>query len=275
MAVDAHMRRRKTAKATVWRQLEARLNMYRLHLNRLFDVVALKADQNLPTFDPIETAPEDAARLVRMQWKMPVGPVASLTGWIESAGCVVVEEDFRTARVDGLSQWVDDHPVMLINRQSPTDRTRLTLAHELAHLCLHSLDVTETVEQDANAFAAEFLMPAEMIRPQLRNITLGRLHDLKREWGVSMQALIERAHSLRLLRPTQRTYLYKQLSMKGWRTTEPVSDELPPERPALPAEIGKAMSAAGLSDDEIAAMAGFADPADNPFRWSPRRLHAV
>jgi hypothetical protein len=27
---------------------------------------------------------------------MPVGPVHDLTGWIEAAGCVVIEEDFGT-----------------------------------------------------------------------------------------------------------------------------------------------------------------------------------
>ena len=62
----------------------------------------------------------------------------------------------------------DDYPVILINATSPTDRKRLTIAHELGHLVLHSVDVTEELEIEANWFAAEFLMPAEVIRPQLR-----------------------------------------------------------------------------------------------------------
>ncbi len=175
MAVDAHMRRRKTAKPTIWRQLEAKLNMYRLHTRYLFEEVSLQAEQIVPRFDPVETLPEDAARLTRMQWRMPVGPVYDLTGWIEASGCVVIEEDFDTARVDGLSQWVGDHPVILMNISSPTDRKRLTLAHEVGHLCLHSVEVTEDMEAEANAFAAEFLMPAEVIRSQLRNLSIGRL----------------------------------------------------------------------------------------------------
>src|SRR4051812_17336578 len=36
MGIDAHMRRQATAKATVWRQLEAKLNMYRMHARYLF-----------------------------------------------------------------------------------------------------------------------------------------------------------------------------------------------------------------------------------------------
>ena len=131
-----------------------------------------------------------------MQWRMPIGRVRGLASWVESAGCLIIEHDFGTERVDGLSQWVDDHPLLFINRTVPTDRKRLTIAHELGHLCLHTHEVGEDVEGEANRFAAEFLMPAEVIKPQLRNISLGRLIDLKRLWGVSMQALIERAYTL-------------------------------------------------------------------------------
>lgn len=101
MAVDAHMRRRATARATVWRHLEARLNKYRMHSFLLFEQVSMQATNQVPTFDPVDTPPATAARLVRMQWRMPVGPVADLVQWLEAAGVMVIEEDFGTARVDG------------------------------------------------------------------------------------------------------------------------------------------------------------------------------
>ncbi|MBO8188824.1 helix-turn-helix domain-containing protein [Streptomyces spirodelae] len=276
MAVDAHMRKRATAKATKWRQLEARLNVYRMHVRHLMEEVSLRAQQRFPTFDPIDTDPADAARMVRMQWRMPIGPVPSVTPWVEAAGCVVLAEDFGTSRIDGLSQWVDDHPLILINRVAPIDRLRLTIGHELGHLCLHSSEVTLTMEDDANRFAAEFLMPAEVIRPQLRNLTLGRLHDLKREWGTSMQALIERAHELKAISTEKRTNLYKSLSSKGWRTKEPLSDELTPEVPKLAQSIGEAMANQGLTREEIALIAGFADPSRNTIFTPPeKRLRAL
>jgi Zn-dependent peptidase ImmA (M78 family)/DNA-binding XRE family transcriptional regulator len=276
MAVDAHMRRRQTAKPTIWRQLEAQLNMYRLHTRQLFEEVGLQAEQTLPRFDPVETPAVDAARLVRMQWRMPVGPVRDLAGWMEAAGCILIEDDFDTARVDGLSQWVDDHPVVMLNRLSPTDRKRLTMGHELGHLCLHSVDVTEDIETQANAFAAEFLMPAETIRPQLRNLTIGKLYDLKREWGVSMQALTERAHNLKVITPAQRASFYKKFSAMGWRTREPVSDELSPETATLPRRIGDALIEKGLTLEEIAHLAGYsgADVA-HPFQPTGPRLRTV
>jgi hypothetical protein len=182
LAIDSHMRRQKTTKDTLWRRLEARLNMYRLHASLLFEEVSLRATNIIPTFDPEETQPAAAALIARAQWKMPIGPVLHLIRWLEAAGCIIIEEDFGTTRVDGLSQWIGDHPVILINSGLVTDRKRLTLARELGHLCLHSSIATADMEEEANAFAAEFLMPEHVIRPELRNLSLGKLIDLKREW---------------------------------------------------------------------------------------------
>lgn len=275
-AIDAHMHRRATARATVWRQLEAQLNMVRQHARFVYEDIDVRMEHVFPTFDSLFTEPEDAARMTRMQWRMPVGPVRSLTAWIEAAGCLIVERDFGTERVDGLSQWVDDHPIMLINQTAPTDRKRHTLAHELGHLCLHTQDLGDDPEEDAERFAAEFLMPAAVIRPQLRNLTLGRLRDLKRVWGVSMQALIERAHQLKTLTSAARIALYKQLSARGWRRREPVSDELTPERPTLATKIGEALAQRGFNQFEIARFTGFREPSiDNPFLPPVQGLRAV
>ncbi len=276
LAVGAHMRRRATAKATQWRRLEAQLNLYRLHAQRLFDAVQLHVELTVPWFDPFEYEPDTAARLLRMQWRMPSGPVRDLTGWMEAAGCLIIIADFGTARIDGLSQWSDSQPVIMLNSIPPTDRQRLTLAHELGHLCLHSQGVPDDVEADATAFAAEFLMPADTIRPQLRNLTTGRLHDLKRHWGVSMQALTERAYRLKTISASQRTSLYKRFSKLGWRTHEPVSNELAPEQPRLATEIGQALIARGLTDSEASAICGFtSDNPDNPFLADTARLRLV
>ncbi|MEU6266221.1 helix-turn-helix domain-containing protein [Saccharopolyspora shandongensis] len=71
LAVDSHMRRQKTTKASVWRRPEARLNKQRLHASLLFEEVSIRAEQTVPTFDPIETSPAEAALMVRAQWRMP------------------------------------------------------------------------------------------------------------------------------------------------------------------------------------------------------------
>jgi Zn-dependent peptidase ImmA (M78 family)/DNA-binding XRE family transcriptional regulator len=275
LAVDAHMRRQKTTKASAWRQMEARLNLLRVHASFLFEEVSIASEQHVPAFDPEFTEPEDAAKMVRAQWRMPMGPVVNLTRWMESAGCLVFEEDFGTQRIDGLSQWVDDHPVILINANSAPDRKRLTKAHELGHLVLHSNAPTEHMEDEANRFAAEFLMPADEIRHELRGLDLGKLRELKREWGVSMQALLERAYRMGLVTTDARTKFYKMMNARGWKTNEPDIEFLVAEKPALPVHIGKALRTQGFTDEQAARIAGYADPSENPFRPEGSRLRVV
>lgn len=272
MAVDAHMRRRATAPATVWKRLEARLNMYRMHASLMSEEVAIRSDRRIPTFDPVDVDPAAAARMVRMQWQMPVGPVKNLFRWLEAAGCVVIEEKFGTPRVDGMSQWVNGIPLMLLNADAPTDRKRLTAAHELGHLVLHSEEIVEDPEEQANEFAAEFLMPIDVIRPQLRGLQITKLPDLKRQWGVSMAAIIERSYRAGFMRKEQRTQMYKVFSMRGWRKNEPGSDHLPPEVPALTTAIHDALLGRGLTGEEIAKIAGFASSEENRL-YQARRSH--
>lgn len=273
VAVDAHMRRRATAKASQWRRHEAQLNEYRLHARTLFEEISLNAEQIVPRFDGDD--PEPAARMVRMQWQIPVGPVRTLIHWLEAAGCLVLVEDFGTSRLDGLSQWIDDHPVILINAAMPTDRIRWTLAHELGHLVLHSEYVTGDVEAEADEFAAEFLMPAESIRVSLTRPNLGKLIDLKHEWGVSIAALIQRSHTLRTITAADRTRLFKMLSTRGFRMTEPGSDRIPPERPRLPQHLRAALAAKGLTPTEIAHLTGYRSDGDNRLLPTAAHLRAV
>jgi Zn-dependent peptidase ImmA (M78 family) len=151
----------------------------------------------------------------------------------------------------------------------PVDRKRWTLAHELGHLVLHSEFVTGDVEAEADEFAAEFLMPGEMIRPALRKPKLGTLIDLKQEWGVSIAALIQRACSLQAITLTERTRLFKLLSAKGFRIVEPGSDQLVPEQPRLLGHLRESLENRGLDAEEIAHIAGFRCAADNTLMPTP------
>lgn len=280
MAMDAHMRRRATAPTAVWKQLEASLNMCRWHVGRLFESIALHTDTTVPRFDVDEYDPATAARIVRMQWQMPAGPVRQLTPWLEAAGCVVVVKDFGNKRIDGLSQWAGAVPIVMINGAMPTDRRRLTMAHELAHLVMHtsSMGPDDDVEDQANAFAAEFLMPSDFIRPQLRNLKTGQLPGLKAQYGVSMQAVVERAYRFGYMTATQRTSMYKMFSARGWRASEPGSDALPPETPHLLATVASDLASTGHTSKEIAAIAGYAGPERNellPLTREPGHLRAL
>ena len=252
LAAEAHMRRRATASASQWKTAEAQLNMLRTQVGALAETVDIEPSLYLPAVDPEDISPESAADLVRDQWHMPIGPVQHLARWMEAAGIVIIEKALGTRRIDGLSQRIGMVPVVVLNSEAPADRKRLTMAHELGHLVMHGEYASADAETEANQFAAELLMPRSAIKPYLRNVTLSRLFDLKREWMVSAQALLERAYALGYLTREQRTKLYKEFSRRGWRIKEPYSADLPEDSPSFLSHLIKSMSSAGLEDSEIA-----------------------
>lgn len=277
IAADAHMRRQKTTKASDWKLAEAKLNLYRMRAAFLLQRVPMTSQNHVPTFDPDDTTPADAARILRAQWKMPIGAVRNLTRWVESAGVIVVEQDFGTHRMDGLSQWASDYPVVMINSALPADRKRLTLAHELGHLVLHNTYIDADVEAQANEFAAELLMPAHIIESEFRNLTPAKLLAMKQVWGVSMQAIYERAYRMGKVSTGDRQRFYRSMNARGWKVNEPGSDRIPPETPELAQSIGEMLvSKAGLSREEAAGLIGHRVADNETVFLSPqKRLRAI
>src|SRR5262249_11776856 len=145
--------------------------------------------------------PEDAARSLRETWMLPRGPINNMVELLERNGAVIVPCDFGTDLLDALSQRIDGMPILIfVNINAPADRLRLTLAHELAHMVLHTTTLRDDdqMEQEADEFAGAFLLPAEDIRPQLRRgLDLRHLANMKSYWKVSMAAIAVRADRLR------------------------------------------------------------------------------
>lgn len=275
IAADAHMRRQKTAKPSDWKRLEARLNSLRMHSSYLLERIPLRPEHHVIQVDPDEHEPADAAGMLRAAWRMPFGAVRNLVRWVEAAGVVIVEEGLGTHRIDGMSQWAGEHAVIVLNASLPVDRKRLTIAHELGHLVLHSTYLDADVEEQANQFAVEFLMPQHIIEPELTNLTLGKLLDMKVEWGASMQAIFERAYRLGRVTSEERQRFYRQMNSRGWKTREPGSDLLTAEVPELAMSIGRRLERSGLSDAEIRSLIGIDSSSTNVFRGRERTLRAV
>ena len=180
--------------------------------------------------------PQKIARTVRAYWQLPQGPIFNMTQTIEQCGGVAFAHNFGTLHVDGFShRSLNLPPLFHLNRYAPSDRWRWTLAHELGHIVMHTeLEGTaKQLEEQANAFAGEFLAPANQIRPMLRNLTVPELASLKRIWKISMQALLMRAYNLEAITDRQRRALYMKLSQAGYRTREPETLDPPREFPEL------------------------------------------
>lgn len=217
-------RKLRTLPAAQLRQVQAQINIMRVQVKRLMRGVEIRAPRPFPRFDVDEVGgPEEAARLTRRAWRLPLGPIVNLVRSIEAAGGVVIPVSFATAKVSAAAQWpVDDsRPYFFVNAGHPGDRQRFSLAHEVAHVVLHSFPDPEQ-EAQADRFAAELLMPADEIRPQLRpKLTPSRLIELKRYWKVAMSAIIMRAGQLETISEKEKTSLYKLMGARGWRTREP------------------------------------------------------
>jgi len=152
-------------------------------------------------------------------------PVKQIIKKLENIGVVVVSIPLEIHEHDGFSVWIEDRPVIVLSRGKSGDRQRRTVVHEMMHLaCHYSLagNNLDEIEDEADILTNEFLLPAEVIKQEIISpVTLSDLADLKTRWGVSIQSLVERAYELEIITINQRKYLYKQISQKNWRTSEP------------------------------------------------------
>lgn len=192
--------------------------------------------------DLFDDDPEKIARSVRAAMNIPPGPIFNLTETLERSGCMIVAHEFDSRQIDGFSQRPKYPPCFLhLNSQLPPDRWRWTLAHELGHVVMHfePMASPKEVERQANLFAAEFLAPAREIAPQLDGLTFQKLGALKREWKISMQALITRACHLGAISQGQRRTMFIRLSKAGYRTREPETLDPPVEKPSAMAFLAK------------------------------------
>ncbi len=178
--------------------------------------------------DHLDDSPERAAQLVRKSWGIESGPVEHLIRLLENRGILVVFSPEQAASVDAYSFDSRLRPVVVLNPiKRDYYRQRFDSAHELGHLVMHcdAEPGGRIVEDQANRFAAEFLMPADQIRHVLPTGMGGNawrtLAQLKEQWGVSIQALLYRARSLGVLSDVSYRNAMRTISNRGWRRNEP------------------------------------------------------
>jgi len=229
-------RKRVDMPAKILRRIHAVLNLTRIRIDRL-----LLAGDISPAFELMRMSveecgsPEEIAHRMRALLHIPMGPIANLTAAVEDAGVIIALHKFGSSRTDAVSEWVPGHkPTILMNSDESIggDRYRWTLAHELGHLIMHRMP-TDNMEDEANRFASEFLMPANEIKHQLRNVRLATLAALKSVWRVSMAALLERAKQLRTITSSQYRYMRINLGKLGYLQREPAELDISMEKPTL------------------------------------------
>ncbi len=186
---------------------------------------------NTLTQDDIEELANQTREALRLA---PDKPIPHLTRVLERAGVaiapLVLTDDPEDAPAGGghfgVSYWGGlDAPALIgYFSGSQGDRERFTLAHEVAHLVLHTFRPrADDPEGEANRFAGALLVPqirAESCISEKKPLT--EYARMKATWGISIQALIQRGAALGLIGETRKRSLFVQLSAKGWRKNEPV-----------------------------------------------------
>ncbi len=226
-------RKRQNVPQRVLNKIYAQIEIRIKHIAAL--LVSIEVPSNVPKMDVDEYGDhvEEIARAIRACWQLPRGPVKDVTKTIEDAGGIIITFDFETPLVDAISRWVPGlPPLFFVNERIPKDRYRLSLAHELGHMVMHS-NPTPDIEEQAFRFGAEFLLPEREVMMDLRDLSLPKLANLKRYWKVSMAALLKRAEGIHTISSNQARYLWSQMSRAGYKSREPIELDVSGEQPCL------------------------------------------
>jgi Zn-dependent peptidase ImmA (M78 family) len=176
----------------------------------------LKRIRRLRTLQQIRT---EAERLLNAAGIS--SPPVDLKAIARMLGASIRYEPFE-GEISGVLYKDQKNAIIGVSSLHHPNRQRFTLAHEIGHLVLHELDVhvdkgfrmvlrdsksataTDPLEIEANRFAAELLMPSDMVRGDARRFLRdfeedSELQALAKRYGVSTQALAFRLSNLRIL----------------------------------------------------------------------------
>lgn len=179
------------------------------------------------------------AEFIRTFWRLGDNPIQNVMRLLEEKGFVVSNIKRNTTKVDAFGSQVEINSnkyyiIMTEGTKTSFYRQQFSLAHELGHWLMHSevdpqnLDKDEykKMEQEANEFASQFLLPASAFMKDIRTnpLDLEYYISLKKKWNVSIAMMIMRTKALGLISGEDYTRLQRQISYRKWRTAEPLDE---------------------------------------------------
>jgi Zn-dependent peptidase ImmA (M78 family)/DNA-binding XRE family transcriptional regulator len=255
------------------KRIDTLMNIYGERINRLMASVDVEYLELKDFLVEDFGSPEEVARIVRQYLRLPRGRIENMTEIIERFGIVIIPYNFINRKFSGASLYANTK-IMFIN-EMPPDRWRFTLAHELGHLVMHAFPKPDTpVEEEADRFASEFLMPEADISQHLTFLDLERLASLKLYWKTAMSSILKRANTLGKISDRQYRSFWEKLGKKGvTRLKEPKELEPNSEPPTLLKEIVEFhISDLNFSADELAEKV-FLDESEFSTLFLPQKRH--
>ncbi len=187
------------------------------------------------TVEKVEDS-EAAAEHLRELWNLGSDPILDIAATLENHFLSILEIE-ASEKFDGISAVAYDggqvKAAAIVTRGGiPGERQRLNLAHELGHLVLR-VSVAVDEEKAAFRFGGAFMAPADRLLTEVgRKRALLQTEELlllKRQFGMSLQALLYRLRDLDVITESYYRQWCKEINRRGWRKHEP--SELPPEKP--------------------------------------------
>ncbi|MEY3499601.1 MAG: hypothetical protein RL308_1270 [Bacteroidota bacterium] len=148
---------------------------------------------------------ENAVNILLEKWKIGFNALPNVIELLEDKEIKVIELD-ANLEFDGLSGWANNKiPLIVVNKNFPIERKRLTALHELGHLMLSFADGLEhkVIENLCHRFAGAMLMPKETFLLEIgdnrKRISIPELIAIKETYGISIQAIMARARNLDII----------------------------------------------------------------------------
>ena len=171
---------------------------------------------------------EQAALRLRRKWDIGLQPIFSVYELLQQYGIRVLELDFGTMAIDGISAIAGtDTPIIIINTRKnlTTERKRFTALHELAHLLFRLRPLTPKAHADylaampplpyqatekcpdtetlCHRFGNAMLLPAPCLYRRIgttrTTVAIEELVSIRERYGISIAAIVHRLHDLRVI----------------------------------------------------------------------------
>jgi Zn-dependent peptidase ImmA (M78 family) len=228
--IDCHFRHRQAITKTEKSLMRGQLYFYSRLVGALRHFVRLPRT-NLPRVTLYDLrSVEQIAGEVRRLWGISASkPIDQLCRLIENAGIPIVFHTAQLAHVDAASHPGDAAVILVRRRNCGATRINSDVGHELGELIFYpSSNATVQHEKKMNRFVGALLMPESGFVPHftVRPFTISHLWELKKTWGASLSAIVQRALEIGLLSESEFVSWKRRFAARGWSRLEPNEPQL-------------------------------------------------
>ena len=191
--------------------------------------ISMKFDYDLS--DMVVSTRQDVKRVVariREDWHLGLGPISNLIDLLESHGLRVIEIEAPDA-FDGMCIFVNETPMIVLNKHYTVERKRFTGLHELGHIIMQMSDSLSEKERESlcHYFAGEMLLSSEILHrvfgTRVNQVFLNEVGRIQTQFGISIDAIMHRLKDERILSDALHTQFCIQKNvnpkLKEWART--------------------------------------------------------